>query len=157
MTATIREAVIGDEEILAKLNGFVQDLHVQHRPDLFKHTKLLELTAWYRTLLGNPNARCWIADDQSTPIGYLLALFQQAPENPLVQARAWCEINEIAVDPNYRKLGIARLLVVTAIAAARTEGIHRIEAASLSFNEGAHEMFRRLGFTSKIVRFELES
>jgi GNAT superfamily N-acetyltransferase len=152
--ATIRAGRIGDEETLAGLNRLVQDLHLQHRPDQFRATKLSELTAWYKTLLGSANARCWIAEDQSAPIGYLLATFQQAPENPFIQARAWCELVEMAVDPNYRRLGTARTLILHAIAAAREKGIDRIEATSWSFNEGAHEMLRRLGFVSKIVRFE---
>jgi len=157
MMATIRAAAIGDEDVLAKLNGFVQAPHLQRRPDHFKHTHLPELAAWYRSVLGKPTARIWIAEDHGTPVGYVLATFQRAPENPFVQARDWCEIDQIAVEPNHRKRGIARLLILTVIVNARGEGIHKIEATSWSFNEGTHEMLRRLGFAPKTVRFELES
>jgi GNAT superfamily N-acetyltransferase len=157
MMATIRAAVIGDEEILARLNSFVQDLHVQRRPDHFKQTHLPELVAWYRSLLERTTARIWIAQEQGRPVGYVLAVFQHVPANPFTQTRDWCEIDQIAVDSNYRRRGIARSLVLKAIAEARAEGIQRVEAASWSFNEETHEVFRRLGFTPKTVRFELES
>ena len=119
MTATIRAAEIGDEELLAKLNRFVQDVHLVQRSDHFRPT--------------------------------------QAPPNPFCRARRWCEIDQIAVDPKYRRRGIGRSLILKAIAEARTEGIRDIEATSWSFNEETHEMFRRLGFSPKTVRFERKS
>jgi hypothetical protein len=45
MMTTIRVAATGDEELLAKLNSFVQELHLQHRPDHFRQTHLPELAA----------------------------------------------------------------------------------------------------------------
>jgi GNAT superfamily N-acetyltransferase len=154
--ATIRKAVIGDEEALAKLNGFVQDLHLQHRPDDFKQTHVSELAAFYKSLFEEPTAHLWIAEAEGEPAGYVLAMFRHSSEDPFALARDWCEIDQIAVDPNYRRKGIARLLVLSALAAARARGIRRIEAACWSFNREAHEVFRRLGFAPKGVRFERE-
>ena len=91
------------------------------------------------------------------PVGYLLAIFHEAPENPFARARRWCEIDQVAVDPNRRRRGIARALILNAVSWAKTEGIPQIEAASWSFNDDAHEMFRRLGFVPKTTRFELKS
>jgi hypothetical protein len=54
MTAKIRAAVLGDEELLARLNSFVHDLHVQRRPDHFKQSHPPELAGWYRSLLEKP-------------------------------------------------------------------------------------------------------
>ena len=153
---TIRAAVIGDEELLAKLNSLVQDLHLQRRPDHFRHTELSERAGWYKSLLEEPTARMWIAEEQGTPVGYVLAVFHRLPENPFTQARAWCEIDQIAVDSNHRRRGIGRALVLKAIAEVRAEGIQRVEATSWAFNEETQEVFRRLGFTPKTVRFELE-
>ena len=155
--ATIRAAVIGDEDLLARLNSFVQDLHVERRPDHFKPTQLPELVAWYKSLLEKKTARMWIAEEQGRPVGYVLAMFQHVPANPFTQARDWCEIDQIAVDSTHRRRGIARSLVLKTIAEARAAGIQKVEAASWSFNEETHEMFRHLGFKPKTVRFEFAS
>ncbi|RPI53075.1 MAG: GNAT family N-acetyltransferase, partial [Acidobacteria bacterium] len=126
MTA-IRAAVIGDEERLAKLCSVVQDLHVQSRPDHFRQTQVPELAKWYKSLLEKPTARIWIAEEQGEAVGYVLAMFQRLPENPFTRARAWCEIDQIAVESNHRRRGIGRALVLRAIAEARAEGIQRVE------------------------------
>jgi ribosomal protein S18 acetylase RimI-like enzyme len=77
------------------------------------------------------------------------------PEGPFTVARRFCEIDQIAVDPARRGQGIARALMLEALARARADGIDEIEASSWSFNESAHAMFRHLGFVPKTVRFEL--
>lgn len=51
----------------------------------------------------------------------------------------------------------ARARIFHTVSWAQTEGILYIEAASWSFNDGAHAMFRRLGFVPKTTRFELKS
>jgi GNAT superfamily N-acetyltransferase len=157
MSPNIRPAAIGDEALLAGLNDFVQELHLGRRPDHFKPTQSAELATWYRSLLEKTTTRIWIAEEDGLPVGYLLAIFHEAQENPFVRARRWCEIDQVAVDPSRRRRGIARALILNAVFWAKTEGIPHIEAASWSFNDGAHEMFRRLGFVPKTTRFELKS
>jgi len=157
MTATIRSAVIGDEELLAKLNGFVQEVHLERRPDDFKRTTIPELAAWYGSLLRTSTARMWIAEDAGLPVGYILAIVHQRSENPFCPDRHWCELDQIAVDPKYRRQGIGRALVLRAIAEVRVDGIREIEVTSWSFNRETHALLRRLGFVPKTIRFELKS
>jgi GNAT superfamily N-acetyltransferase len=157
MSTNIRQAAIGDEALLAGLNRFVQELHIAGRPEHFKPTQSEELARWYRSLLEQPATRIWIAEEDGLPVGYLLALVHEAPENPFARARRWCEIDQLAVEPSRRKRGIARALILSVISAAKAEGILDIEAASWSFNDGAHEVFRRLGFVPKTTRFEVKS
>lgn len=88
------------------------------------------------------------------PVGYVLAICQQAPETPFTQPRAWLEIDQLAVDPDFRRQGIGRALVREAVSEAYARGLERVEAASWSFNADTHEVFRRLGFAPKTVRFE---
>jgi GNAT superfamily N-acetyltransferase len=157
MSTSIRPAVVGDEALLADLNRFVQDLHLAQRPDHFRPTPSEDLARWYRSRLEDPTTRLWIAEEDGLPVGYLLALVHQAPETPFVRARRWCEIDQLAVDPNRRRRGIGRALLLNALSTAKAEGISRVEATSWSFNDGAHAAFRRLGFVPKTTRFELKS
>jgi GNAT superfamily N-acetyltransferase len=154
---TIRTAKIGDAKVLAKLNAFVQELHLQHRPDHFKETSVPNLETWYESLVEKPTTRAWIAEAQGRPVGYVLALCRDVPENSFAKARAWLEVDQLAVDPNYRRQGVGRALVAKAIAYAQEEGISRIEASSWSFNQEAHNLFGHLGFVPRIIRFELSA
>jgi GNAT superfamily N-acetyltransferase len=157
LSTNIRPAAIGDEALLTGLNGFVQELHLARRPDHFRPTQSAELTTWYRSLLEQPTTRIWIAEEDGVPVGYLLAILHGAPENNFTRARRWCEIDQVAVDPSRRRRGIARALILNAASWAQAEGIPNLETVSWSFNDGAHEVFRRLGFVPKTIRFELKS
>ena len=154
---TIRTADIGDGKVLAKLNAFVQEIHLQHRSDDFKETSLPKLEAWYESLLERPTTKAWIAETSGQPVGYVLAISRDLPETPFTKARAFLEVDQLAVDPNYRRQGVARALVSKAITYAQEEGIDRIEASSWSFNQEAHCLFGHLGFVPKIIRFELDA
>jgi ribosomal protein S18 acetylase RimI-like enzyme len=154
MTQFIRAAIVGDEEVLARLNRFVQDLHLVQRPEHFKPTQIRELAEWYDSLLQSSTARLWIAEVDGQPVGYLSAILHHHQENPFARARDWWEIDQIAVDPTYRRKGIARSLIVEAMNEARAQGIHQVEAVTWSFNGDIQEVLRRLGFVSKTIRFE---
>lgn len=156
-STTLRSARSGDEEVLADLNRFVQTIHIARRPDYFRPTWAADVAAWFEALLRNPVARIWIAIEEGRPAGYVLAFHYERPENPFCLARRWCEIDQIAVDPSRRRRGIARALIQEAIQNAAADGIRDVELSAWSFNDEAHETFRRLGFVPKAIRFELAS
>jgi GNAT superfamily N-acetyltransferase len=155
MLITIRQAGIGDEQVLATLNTVVQDLHCAKRPDHFRPTHISQMLLWYRDRLEQPTTRAWIAEDYGQPVGYLLTLLHQVHESPFARPRRWLELDQIAVEPQKRRHGIARALVARALDAAKGDGITAVEATCWSFNDGAHALLRRLGFSLKTVRFEL--
>ncbi|NOT25231.1 MAG: GNAT family N-acetyltransferase [Acidobacteria bacterium] len=154
MNATIRKAGVGDEGVLASLNAFVQDLHLEKRPADFKTTNIAELTATYRSVLEASTGRAWIADSDGRPVGYVLAVIHRRNESPLCPARQWLEVDEIAVDPEFRRRGIGRALMLGVISEANALGVANIEATSWAFNEETHELLRGVGFVTKTVRFE---
>ena len=63
MSTTVRAAVLGDEELLAVLNGLVHELHVANRPEEFKPTRAENVSAWFRSLLEKPTVLIWIAEE----------------------------------------------------------------------------------------------
>lgn len=155
MTATIRNAIAGDEELLAKLNAVVHDVHLDKRPADYRQTTVAELATWYRSLLEASTARAWIAEHNDRPIGYVLAVVNRRAENPFCPARLWWELVEISVEPMFRRQGVGRALVHRAIAEATKLGITSVEAQSMAFNQEAHELLRDIGFVPKSIRFEL--
>jgi diamine N-acetyltransferase len=150
----VRRAVVGDEQTLAALNRFVHDLHEARRPDYYKTPRVEDVAAWFRERLDTPTAAAWIAEEDGVPIGYVLAFFHERPDNPFRQARRWCEIDQIAVDPAWRRRGVGRIVMNAALEEARARAMPHVELSSWAFNTDAHAMFRRLGFEPRIVTFE---
>jgi ribosomal protein S18 acetylase RimI-like enzyme len=154
MSVTIRAAVLGDEQCLAVLNGFVQDLHVAKRPDNFKPCTQAEVVEWFQGRLQNTSARIWIAEEDETPVGYVLTMAQEWAGNPFCRSRRWCEIDHIAVAPDFRRRGVASALIQKALTTADADGLTEVELCSWSFNAEAQALFRKFGFEPKILRWE---
>lgn len=74
----------------------------------------------------------------------------------LDEVAAWHEIDQIGVTPDRKRQGVGRALVRTVLADAHVHGIRDVELSSWSFNQQAHEAFRKLGFAPIRVRFGLE-
>jgi ribosomal protein S18 acetylase RimI-like enzyme len=157
----VRQASSDDVEALVVLNRSVQELHVIHQPDYFKNADPKSVADWFSSMLRNPAIRGWIAELESVPetvpIGYALTIVHDRPEHPFRFAHRFCEIDQIAVSPAFRKSGVARALIERVLEDARLQAITDVELTSWCFNSDAHEAFRALGFTQKIVRFGRKS
>jgi len=151
---TIRRAVVGDEHTLAALNRFVHDMHHVRRPDYYKAPRTDEAAAWFRERLQHPLPAAWIAEEGGAAVGYVLALFHERADNAFRQPRRWCEIDQIAVDPAWRRRGVGRGLMHAALEEARARGYPDVELSSWAFNTDAHALFRGLGFEPRVVTFE---
>ena len=151
---SIRAAVPDDAEVLARLNSIVQDLHRARRPDQFRSTAFDELMRWYRSRLVDPSTQAWIAENDSNPVGYALAMLQRRPATPFAPVRTWYEVDQIAVHPDHRRQGIGRSLMEVALAAASDLGVRNVEVSSWAFNEDMHHLLGNLGFAAKVLRFE---
>ena len=157
MSVTIRAAVLGDEQRLTVLNGFVQGLHVAKRPDSFKPSTQEEVVEWFSRLLRNTSARMWIAEEAGVAVGYVLTMVQERPESPFCSARRWCEIDQIAVAPGSRRRGVATALIQKALTEATAEGFSEVELCTWSFNVKAQSLFKKFGFEPKLFRWERKS
>jgi len=117
----VRAAVSGDARTLAALNRFVHDAHLARRPDYFRATRADDVAAWFGGVLDTPTTTAaWNAEEGDVPIGFVLAFFHDRPENPFRRARRWCEIDQIAVDPAWRRRGVGHAVM----RAARDEADH---------------------------------
>jgi GNAT superfamily N-acetyltransferase len=110
-----------------------------------------------RASLENPSAKLWVADVDGVARGYLAVIVRQTPQGPYTFKRTWMELDSIGVHHAFRRQGVARALVKTALAHAEDAGIREVELASWAFNQSAHEAFRKLGFAPKVIRFEFNS
>lgn len=157
LTPKIRLAVPGDETVLAALCRAVHELHAAARPDVFLPYAAAAFQAWFGELLAGEEVKLWIAEIEGVPAGYVSAARKTREANAFCHARVWCEIDNMAVEPEFRNRGLARQLMETAIAHARAEGIQEFELTTWSFNQDALAAFESLGFRPRVVRLELRN
>ena len=150
---TVRRAVGADAHVLTALNLFVHEMHLARRPDYFKPVRADDVAAWFRERLEERTTAAWIAETEGRPVGYVLTFFHERGEDAFRRPRRWCEIDQIAVDPGWRRRGVGRALMAAALAEADSRGVDA-ELFSWAFNTDAHAMFRRLGFEPRMLRFE---
>lgn len=118
----IRAARGDDAVLLATLCGFVQELHVRERPDVFKQTDVVALEAWFRATLAAGNAIAWIAELGGMPAGYALVMEHHRDENAFCYERRWHEVDQLSVHPDHRRRGVARALLRHALTSATEAG-----------------------------------
>jgi GNAT superfamily N-acetyltransferase len=155
MNTVVREALPSDVDTLGALAAQLQEQHVASRPEMFKPPNMDEIGAWFRQLLEKPLVTIWVAAVDGTIRGYLITIISELSEGPFNFPRTWMQLDQIAVQKEHRRQGIARALVENALTYARTRGVADVELASWSFNQEAHRAFASLGFVPKVVRFEL--
>lgn len=154
MLVSIRSATVADAPLLARLNAAVQELHREHRPDWFSAADPAAVAAWFVAQLGEPGARAWIAEVDDAPAGYVLALPRTCPASPFGPARAWVELDQLAVLPERRRQGVGRHLVDRVLAYAAELGAPSVELSSWAFNTEAHRLFAAAGFAVRALRFQ---
>lgn len=152
----IRRATIADAAALATLCGQVQQLHVDHRRDVFVPAEHETLAAWFRAQLGQSTNRAWIAEQDGAAVAYAYVTFQERPPTPFTSPMHWVEIVQVGVDAAHRRQGCARALIQTVIADARRQGIHDIRLKTWAFNAEAQAAFHQLGFRPRTLEFGLE-
>ncbi len=64
-------------------------------------------------------------------------------------------IEDLIIDPSYRRRGFAYRLLAHIIEVAGEENLARVELNVLNQNQAAHRLYQKLGFTSSSVVYEL--
>jgi ribosomal-protein-alanine N-acetyltransferase len=86
--------------------------------------------------LENPGARCWVAEVDDLVVGALV-LWRVLDE---------AELATLAVRPDFRRRGIARVLLQTALDSAYAEGARICQLEVRAGNEAAQKLYESFGF-----------
>jgi diamine N-acetyltransferase len=154
----IRTAAPEDAAIVARLNLPVHEIHVEAQPEVFKPIRAddPELIAFHREMIANPDNTVYIAEVEAQPAGYLIARVMRRPENIFVHPMTVLYIDQISVEPHYRKQGCGEALIQAALDLARTRGIARVLLDVGEFNANAQGFFSRQGFRPFTHRMVLD-
>ena len=90
----------------------------------------------FRVELANPAARCWVAEAEEQVAGALV----------FVRVLDEAELATIAIHPAFRRRGIARKLLKTAMDAAHAEGARIYHLEVRVGNTSAQKLYKSFGF-----------
>ena len=149
-----------DEDIPAILELLVQvDLvHHQIRPDLFRGPATKYTEAELRTILNDPQTPVFVyADAQGRVLAHLFAIFQQPPENGVLNPVKTLYIDDLCVREEHRGTDahIAQRLFDHAVAFARAQGCHNVTLNVWAGNDRALRFYQRQGMTPQKYGLEI--
>lgn len=138
MTISIREATIADiQAILPLVDGYYASSPVPHVPD---HEKLIQ----HLTTLIQPDNHfggLLVADRDGELAGFafLYYRFDKRALTPVV------DLNDLYVDPNARRLGIARQLMTATFEWAKQHGANQVTWMTRTTNINAQHLYDQVG------------
>ena len=135
-----------DYNELARLNENVQTWHHQNFPSDFKTYNPSEIAKAFENLLANQDCFALIAKSKEESIGYVVAYFKTRPDSAFQYEKATLNIDQIAVVPGHRKLGVGNLLLEAVFEIAKEKGVSEIQLDYWSGNELAENFFSNNGF-----------
>jgi ribosomal protein S18 acetylase RimI-like enzyme len=92
--------------------------------------------------------------EASRLVGFLIATVER--EVPIYAVKQFAFIHDLWVEEDYRQQGIARQLVLGAIAHFSTQGIEQIRLDTAMANAAARKLFASCGFRASTVEMLIE-
>ena len=135
------------------LNSYVQKVHVEKHPDIFKPVgKTDDLKKFFDIVLSKEDNCILVGYIDSTPVGYVWATFDLEPDNPFNYEIKRVHIHHMAVHEKFRRQHIGKLLFRELQSIAREKGIRDFTLDTWAFNKVALSFFNQLGFATYGVK-----
>ena len=141
---------------IVSLTRVVQTLHEANEPRYFCPYDETAVTDFMRNALDDPSVTFLLAVNDKNPVGYAMLRVQEKPGHAFVLPRKFVELEQIAVDPDWRKRGVGAALLDEAVRLVESLGLRDLELSVWDFNEGAQRLFERKGFKSHLHRMRLQ-
>lgn len=154
----VRFAEEKDLDIINELRKQVNDIHVEGRPDVFKSCFGPEIRDFAKVIINGENSDIIVAERNGVICGMVCVDYVNKPETPYSKARNFYHVQEIAVDVNHRRRGVAKELLEFMIADAKKRNLGKIELDVWEFNDSAIEFYQAVGFrkTRRWMEYEIE-
>ncbi|MFD0035777.1 N-acetyltransferase family protein [Streptomyces sp. NPDC055059] len=153
---TIREATPGDIDAMVRLNGMVQRLHAQHRPDLFvDEPSQAGMTERFRGWLRDEAATLLVAaSDGGEVVGYTFCRVETREASVITLPAAVVSMEHLAVDPASARSGVGAALVEAVREVGRRAGCRRLVASVWELNAAARPFYEAVGLRPMQVRMD---
>jgi diamine N-acetyltransferase len=135
-----------DFKLIAHLVEFVQNLHAQFLPTIYKPFEYNEIQKVMNVMLSNDMNRVFVAKLNDEIIGYILIVIKNIPESAFYFTHQIIHIDQLSVSEKYKRNGVGAILMDKAEKLAKELNINRMELDYLEFNLNAKSFFHNKGF-----------
>lgn len=143
----VRFAKEKDIDRVNELRKQVNDIHVEGRPDVFKAGFGNEIRDLAKVILESENCDIIVAERDGIICGMACVDYVNRPETAYGNARSFYHVQEIAVDTEFRRQGVAKELLEFMITDAKKRKLNKIELDVWEFNDSAIEFYQAVGFS----------
>ena len=151
----IRDARESDVSVLADAMVRLQNLHVDAFPNIYKPFTASAAASHLTGLLSLPDCNLRVLVRSNQIAGHAILAVETTPASMFKHAQRYGHLTQIEVDPDYRRLGLGRALLLDAEEIAKKHELERIVLDVWAFNDSARDFFATGGynaFGSKLVR-----
>lgn len=152
MNIQIRLAKKADYESVKRIMSQVQDMHVEWRPDIYKHNENLIPQDVFEKILENNTF--YVAESDSSVVGVLEIAYRHVKSLSHV-TRDVIFVDTMAIDENYRGMGIGHKMFDFIKELKQEKNLDGVELQVNARNSAAYEMYKKYGFTEKSINMEL--
>jgi ribosomal protein S18 acetylase RimI-like enzyme len=147
MEVQIQVAALSDIDEIVRLNGVVQEVHVQMRPDIFRADwDMSALHAFWTSELASTDSIVALAIGDAGAVGYVWFKVYDRPGDALSFSSRRLYVHHIAVEGVVRRTGIASRLMDFVDQVARKREIKTIVLETWHFNDAAQSFFLSRGY-----------
>ena len=130
----------------------VQDMHVKWRPDIYKQNDNKIPEDVFEKII--ENGTFFVAETNNSVVGVLEIVFRHI-ESPSHVTRDVIFIDTMAIDENFRGMGIGHQMFDFLKTMKLENGLDGIELQVNAKNRAVYEMYQKCGFTEKSINMEL--
>lgn len=152
----IREMNLNDYEDVRILVKQIHELHLSNRPDIYNDGESFP-KEYFEKVLNDANNLNYVYIENKKIVGVLIAAIQHTNPLPIIKPRTFYFIENIVVDKNHRRKGIAKKLFSYLTLKAKENNIDSIELNVWSFNTEAIKFYESMGMNIKNIRMETKS
>ena len=146
MNLTIRDVVETDFDLV---ESFIKELHyshVAHRPDVFVPEGFAyDREKDFLPYIAANGGVGLLAQVDGVPAGVCMCSVREI-DNSSLGRYVDCHVSDLVVSPQFRRQGIAKLLMTEAERKAKALGAERISLTVWRFNESAQALYQGLGY-----------
>ena len=152
----IREMNLNDYEDVRILVRQIHELHLSNRPDIYNDGESFP-KEYFEKVLSDANNLNYVYVENKKIVGVLNATLQHTNPLPIIKPRTYYFIENLVVDKNHRRKGIAKKLFNYLTLKAKENNIDSIELNVWSFNTEAIKFYESMGMNIKNIRMEIKS
>ena len=152
----IREMNLNDYEDVRILVRQIHELHLSNRPDIYNDGESFP-KEYFEKVLSAVNNLNYVYVENKKIVGVLNATLQHTNPLPIIKPRTYYFIENIVVDKNHRRKGIAKKLFHYLTLKAKENNIDSIELNVWAFNKDAIKFYESMGMNIKNIRMEIKS